>query len=93
MTKSRLPLLCVLAAMLVGLTLIGAADSTASIGRVVGWGAGGPRAHASDVAAGFDFSCAIDAGSGVVDCWGPDESGQATPPDAVNGVAGSATQI
>jgi hypothetical protein len=42
---------------------------------------------------GDSHGCAIQAGTGHVVCWGDDHSGQATPPDAVNGVSGSATDI
>jgi hypothetical protein len=48
---------------------------------------------AIDIAAGHAHSCAIQAGTGRVVCWGSNAYGQAAPPDAVNGVAGTATDI
>jgi hypothetical protein len=65
----------------------------------------GVSGTATDIAAGWRHSCAIQAGTGNVVCWGRDlvcrgafcwpgeVSGQATPPDAVNGVSGTATGI
>jgi hypothetical protein len=44
----------------------------------------------------MDHSCAIQAGSGHVICWGYDPyaaAGQATPPPSVNGTEGTATAI
>jgi len=38
-------------------------------------------------------SCAIQEGTANVVCWGRDNVGQATPPNAVNGVSGTATNI
>jgi hypothetical protein len=38
-------------------------------------------------------SCAIQGGSGAVVCWGDNDVGQATPPPAVDGTAGTATAI
>jgi hypothetical protein len=38
-------------------------------------------------------SCAIQAGSGAVICWGDDTAGQATPPPSVNGITGTASAI
>jgi hypothetical protein len=38
-------------------------------------------------------NCAIQAGTGNVVCWGDDRYGQKTPPNAVNGVSGIATDI
>ncbi len=40
-----------------------------------------------------EHSCAIQAGTGKVVCWGNDADGQATPPASVNGTAGTATAI
>jgi hypothetical protein len=48
---------------------------------------------ATDIAAGDWHSCAIQAGTGRVVCWGSNSSGKATPPNAVNGVFGTATDI
>jgi len=62
----------------------------------------GVSGTATAIAAGSDHSCAIQAGTGNVVCWGSNhtydngtfpDSGQATPPDAVNGVSGTATDI
>jgi hypothetical protein len=38
-------------------------------------------------------SCAIQANTGIVVCWGNDPLRQLTPPDAVNGVSGTAVAI
>ena len=38
-------------------------------------------------------SCAIQAGTGAVVCWGDNYYGQATPPPSVNGTAGTASAI
>jgi hypothetical protein len=88
--------------MLFCLTLTGAADAA---GPVVGWGddnygqatppdaVNGVSGTATDIAAGGDHSCAIQAGTGEAICWGNDGYGQATPPDAVNGVSGMAIDI
>jgi len=38
-------------------------------------------------------SCAIQAGTGNVVCWGDNGWGEAAPPDTVNGVSGTATDI
>jgi hypothetical protein len=38
-------------------------------------------------------NCAIQAGTDNVVCWGYDGAGKATPPDTVNGVSGTATDI
>jgi hypothetical protein len=53
----------------------------------------GVSGTASDIAAGLDHSCAIQAGTGNVVCWGYDRCGVSTPPDAVNGVSGTATEV
>jgi hypothetical protein len=53
----------------------------------------GVSGTATDIAAGGWHSCAIQAGTGGVVCWGDDMDGQATPPGAVNGVSGTATDI
>jgi alpha-tubulin suppressor-like RCC1 family protein len=42
---------------------------------------------------GLDHSCAIQASTGEIVCWGSDNVGQATPPDDVNGVSGTASDI
>ena len=73
----------------------------ASGGPVVAWGfdpvpdaVNGIAGTASDIAPGGFHSCAIQAGTGSVVCWGNDRWGLATtPPDAVNGVSGTATDI
>ena len=48
---------------------------------------------ASAIAAGFQHSCAIQAGTGAVVCWGADSFGQASAPASVDGTMGSATAI
>jgi hypothetical protein len=60
----------------------------------------GVSGTATAIAAGMMHSCAIQAGTGNVVCWGSNYDhfffnyyGQATPPDAVNGVSGTATAI
>jgi mannose/fructose/N-acetylgalactosamine-specific phosphotransferase system component IIC len=53
----------------------------------------GVSGTATAIAAGDYHSCAIQAGTGNVVCWGYDGVGRATPPDAVNGVWGTATDI
>jgi alpha-tubulin suppressor-like RCC1 family protein len=105
MTKFAAPLLRALPTMLFCLTVAGAAEATAPIGSVVGWGddyvgeATPPNAvngiwgTATDIAAGRGHSCAIQAGTGNVVCWGYNGWGQATVPDAVNGISGTATGI
>ena len=70
--------------------------STASgAGPVVGWGADRPLGTdaASAIAAGHSHSCAIQAGSGAVVCWGSNFDGQASPPASVNGTSGTASAI
>ena len=54
---------------------------------------GGLLRAATNIAAGDFHSCAIQAATGNVVCWGRDDYGQATPLDAVNGVSGTATDI
>ena len=59
----------------------------------------GVSGTATDIATGNYHSCAIQAGTGEVVCWGSndgvliDNAGQATPPDAVNGVLGTAINV
>jgi hypothetical protein len=53
----------------------------------------GVSGTATEVSAGYEHGCAIQAGTGDVVCWGSDSDGQATPPDAVNGVSGTATDV
>ena len=48
---------------------------------------------ASAIAAGDAHTCAIEAGTGAVVCWGSNVYGQATPPASVNGTAGTASAI
>ena len=43
----------------------------------------GVSVTATDIAAGVTHSCAIQAGTGDVVCWGYDYYGQATPPSGV----------
>jgi hypothetical protein len=75
------------------------AGAARSAGAVVGWGANsdgqtdGPATPAVSIAAGDYHSCAIQAANGIVVCWGNDNEGQATPPVAVNGTAGTAGAI
>jgi Regulator of chromosome condensation (RCC1) repeat/PEP-CTERM motif len=70
-------------------------DSSAAgaAGPVIGWGAGAPTFTASAVAAGDRHSCAIQAGSGAVACWGTDYYGETNPPPSVDGTTGTATAI
>jgi hypothetical protein len=87
--------------MLFCLTLTGATDAVASDGPVVGWGSdyngqatppdavNGVSGTATHIAAGNAHSCAIQAGTGNVVCWGHGSS----PPRAVNGYDGTATDI
>jgi hypothetical protein len=80
-----------------------AAAAARSAGPVVGWvddwgrqlripAAVGVRG-ATAIATGEYASCAIQAGSGVVVCWGDDTFGQATPSASVDGTAGTAAAI
>jgi len=81
-----------------------AAGPAHSAGPAVGWGEnfhgeatppdsvnGTGGSAATPVAAGWDHSCAIQAGSGKVVGWGDDGYGQATPPPPVDGTDGTAT--
>src|SRR5262249_56564345 len=61
-----------------------------------GGGRGGappPMITAAAIAAGYEHSCAIQAGTGAVVCWGNNDFGQATPPSSVDGTAGTASAI
>jgi hypothetical protein len=105
MTSLTASLLRVLPAVLLCLTLTGAADAAESSGAVVGWGddfygqatppdtVTGPVTDISASVAANSQSCAIQAGTGNVVCWGNSYYGQATPPNAVNGVSGTAADI
>jgi hypothetical protein len=53
----------------------------------------GTSGTATAIAAGYYHSCAIQAGSDAVVCWGSNFSGQATPPPSVDGTAGTASAI
>src|SRR5262245_46006 len=72
-----------------------AASTARGAGPVVGWGLGAlpPMITATAIAAGYQHSCAIQAGTGAVVCWGDDYYGQATPPPSVDGTAGTASAI
>ena len=48
---------------------------------------------ASAIAAGRSHSCAIQAGTDEVVCWGSDFSGEASPPASVDGTEGTASAI
>jgi hypothetical protein len=52
----------------------------------------GTTGIASAIAAGSGFSCAIQAGTGAVVCWG-DYNGEQTPPSSVDGTNGTAVAI
>jgi hypothetical protein len=52
-----------------------------------------PGQNGTRECSGGHHSCAIQAGTGNVVCWGDDSYGQATPPDSVNGISGTATAI
>ena len=52
-----------------------------------------PSITASAIATNGDLSCAIQAGTGAVVCWGANDSGQATPPPSVDGTVGTASAI
>ena len=92
MTSALAPLLRILSTTLFCLILTGAADSTATTGFVVGWGddtygqatppvlVDGTSGTASAVAAGHFHSCAIQAGTGNVVCWGRNADRQGSPP-------------
>jgi probable HAF family extracellular repeat protein len=69
-------------------------------GVVLGWGSNSlgqlavPESEAaSALAAGSSYGCAIQAGSGAVVCWGAYGAAAAMPPDAVNGMNGTASAI
>jgi hypothetical protein len=91
--------------LLLCLTPIGAASAGAASGPVVAWGTVGPLwpldsvngvyDTASAIAAGDEFSCATQASTSAVVCWGDPyfDEGQLMPPDAVNGVGGTASAI
>ena len=91
-------------ALVVPLGMLLAASSRAA-GPVVGWGdnssgqttvpaaVNGTAGTATAIAAGWSYSCAIQAGSNAVVCWGSNDYGQATPPPSVNGTDGTATAI
>jgi len=92
MTSSSAPFLRVLLTVLFCLAMTGAVDAAASDGPVICWGSDGdgratpPDAvngvsgTATDIAAGYGHSCAIQAGTGNAVCWGDDSDDQATPP-------------
>jgi hypothetical protein len=67
-----------------------AVNAARGAGPVVGWGAGAPppMIGASAIAVGSFHSCAVQAGTGAVVCWGENFFGEATPPASVNGTAG-----
>src|SRR5215510_11791029 len=69
-----------------------AASTARGAGPVVGWGLGAPppMLTASAIAAGYRHSCAIQAGTGAVVCWGGDPFGTPPPPPSVDGTAGTA---
>jgi Regulator of chromosome condensation (RCC1) repeat/PEP-CTERM motif len=54
---------------------------------------GGPVGTYMTGTIGSEHSCAIQAESGAVVCWGLNEDGEAIPPPSVNGTAGTATAI
>ncbi len=74
---------------------LGAVGAAGAGGPVVGWGLGEPPpvAVVSAIAAGFNHSCAIQAGTGQVVCWDSNEEGEANPPLAVDGTTGTASAI
>jgi hypothetical protein len=45
------------------------------------------------IAAGYFHSCAIQARTSAVVCWGYNNAFEATPPASVNGMAGTASAI
>jgi len=91
------------AIVLAALTLaVSAGGAGADSGPVVGWGSGdfrpppavdGTAGTGSAIAAGYTHSCAIQAGTGAVVCWGSIEYGDITPPSAVDGTEGTAFAI
>ena len=70
---------------LLGRQLLRAGDAASLRGR--------HRRHRLGDRGGRGHSCAIQAGTGAVVCWGDNCSGQATPPASVNGTAGTASAI
>lgn len=48
---------------------------------------------ATEIATGYEHSCAIQAGGGEVVCCGDDSFGSATPPDGVARIPGTAIEI
>jgi len=53
----------------------------------------GTAGTAVAISAGSAHSCAIQAGSGAVICWGNDDSHQSPPTTSVDGVHGKGTAI
>jgi len=53
----------------------------------------GTHGTASAIAVGGGHSCAIQASTGAVVCWGGNFYGEATPPPSVDGTAGTASAI
>src|SRR5262245_48699156 len=85
--------LCVALTLTVSIGLLAGSPAAAS-GPIVGWGAGAsPSLTASAIAEGSAHSCAIQAGTGIVVCWGENFHGGATPPPSVDGTAGTASAI
>ena len=86
--------------MLVVLFVAGASYAD---GPVIGWGDNGhawPPASvdgtdgtASAISASMHHSCAIQAETGNVVCWGYDRYGKASPPPSVDGAEGTASAI
>jgi hypothetical protein len=72
-----------------------AGGAAAASGPVIEWGRGAapPEITATAIAAGWSHSCAIEAGTGAVVCWGSNQLGRATPPPSVDGTNGSASAI
>src|SRR5215510_13673812 len=72
-----------------------AASAARGAGPVVGWGLGAPppMITAAAIAAGYEHSCAIQAGTGAVVCWGANDIVVMTPPPSVDGTAGTASAI
>jgi hypothetical protein len=56
-------------------------------------GLGSIQVVASAIAVGEQHSCAIEAGSHAVICWGDNSGGQATPPPSLDGTEGTASAI
>jgi hypothetical protein len=53
----------------------------------------GSAGSATAIAGGSFHSCATQAGTGAVVCWGNDDRGQATPPASVDGTLGRAAAL